>query len=139
MSGQIHSPAAIPTGESPQCQINRELRGPHCRSGLSKHRETVRPAGNQTFFGLPVRRVVIVPPDLSRLSVRARAYVNMQNGSFDCSMPEYTNVSLIAGAVSGRLHCIPCRHLTHDAPTSWLIMGCRYPTRQGLVILFQVT
>ena len=33
----------------PQCQINRELHGPQCRSGLSKHRESVRPAGNQTF------------------------------------------------------------------------------------------
>ena len=68
--------------------------------------------GTKHFLGLPVRRVVTVPPDLSRLSVRTRANVNMQNGSFDCSVPECTNDRLDcrSGVWRAALHPLPSSH-----------------------------
>lgn len=68
--------------------------------------------GTEHFLGLPVRRVVTVPPDLSRLSVHTRAFVNMQNGSFDCSVPECTNDRLIcrSGVWRAAFHPLPSSH-----------------------------
>ena len=68
--------------------------------------------GTKHFLGLPVRRVITVSPDLSRLSVHTRAYVNMQNGSFDCSVPECPNDRLDcrSGVRRVALHPLPSSH-----------------------------
>jgi len=63
--------------------------------------------GTKHFLGLPVRRVVTV-----LLSIRTRAYVNTQNGSFDCSMSEYSNDRLDcrSGVWRVALHPLPSSH-----------------------------
>jgi hypothetical protein len=68
--------------------------------------------GTKHFLGVPVRRAVSVPPDLSRLSVHTRAYVIMQNGSFDCSMTEFTidRFDCRNGVWRVALHPLPSSH-----------------------------
>jgi hypothetical protein len=47
-SGQLHSPAALPTGKYTQYPLEGRLGGPHSQSGLWGEKKNLVPAGNRT-------------------------------------------------------------------------------------------
>jgi len=132
-------PPLYPPGRAPIAKLIGSSVGPIVGLDFRNTENLLDLQGTKHFLGLPVRRVITVC-----LIYPGCLYIHVP--MLICRMEVLTArcrsvliIGSISGAVSGGLYCIPCRHLTHDAPTSWLTMGCRYPTRQGLVILFQVT
>jgi hypothetical protein len=78
-------PPLYPRGRATSTKLIGSFVDPSVGLEFRNTENLLRLQGTRRFLGVPVRSIVSVPPELSRLSVRARVYVNMQNGSFDCS------------------------------------------------------
>jgi hypothetical protein len=85
VSGQLHAPAALPTGKKPPYPLDRTLDGPQSRSGRRGEKKILDPVGTRTPDSSAVQpaarrytdRAIAAPTDTSKYSPRC-SWVNAQ-------------------------------------------------------------
>jgi hypothetical protein len=95
MRGQIHTPAALPSGMRPKCPLNRKLGWAQDRSGnLVKFNENLRASRNEIlFFTCAVRSLVGLVSQHAFVLFRALIMGDCIKNIFLCT--EKISISLI--------------------------------------------